>query len=315
MAVDPLSERHHFVSKGYQRNFAGPDHRVAVLDCRSGAILHAGRPVKSNFAAEGYNSFVGVDGSSSNALERIWCDLERSTLDQVRRVGSTRVTGEQRSAIVTLFAMHLVRSPSFHEFHQKIVERVGAERVPALADRPEVLVQFRAEVSPTAAEGDLLAYVLGLYDEMGAGNRRHVDSMVSQFNAIAERFSRLHVQVIEIDEQISDGFALGDVPVVHADTRTGRYGFRDELAVGDADLVVGPLTRRLAVALSESRDPLVQVTTKRLLHTINAVFVRAAAAEVACHPDDAREVRRVIGNLWRLPVGRLRQPSGPRRLV
>jgi hypothetical protein len=60
--LDPTVDRHHLVSKGYQRNFAGDEHRVAVLDSRSGQLVNNGRPIKSNFTAPGYNSHVSVDG-------------------------------------------------------------------------------------------------------------------------------------------------------------------------------------------------------------------------------------------------------------
>lgn len=101
------------------------------------------------------------------------------------------------------------------------------------------------------------------------------------------------------------GFVLSDVPIVHADSRTGRYGFRDELAIGDADLIVGPLTRRTTVCLTAEPMEHFAVTTKKATQLINAVFWRSAREVVACHPDDTREARRVCAHLDDLPVAKL----------
>jgi hypothetical protein len=101
------------------------------------------------------------------------------------------------------------------------------------------------------------------------------------------------------------GFVLSDVPIVHVDSRTRRYGFRDELAIGDADLIVGPLSRRTAVCLTAEPMEHLAVTTKKATQLINAVFWRSARELVACHPDDTREARRVFAHLDELPVAKL----------
>ena len=41
------------------------------------------------------------------------------------------------------------------------------------------------------------------------------------------------------------GFVLADQPAVHARPDEGRYGFASQLAVGDADLIMVPIKRRL----------------------------------------------------------------------
>jgi hypothetical protein len=104
--------------------------------------------------------------------------------------------------------------------------------------------------------------------------------------------------VIEIDESIKAGFAFGDVPVVHAKLETRQFGFRDRLAVGDADLVMTPLTRRSAVFFTSQRRTaghLRRVKTYAILRAINTLTIDAALAAVACHPDDVDEIART----WR----------------
>jgi hypothetical protein len=45
----------------------------------------------------------------------------------------------------------------------------------------------------------------------------------------------------------------------------------------------------------------VLVRTRKKLDAINAIFLRAALEEVACHPDDAKAVRQTHSRLDRLP--------------
>jgi hypothetical protein len=88
---------------------------------------------------------------------------------------------------------------------------------------------------------------------------------------------------------------------VHAALAYNRYGFRDHLARGDADFIVGPLTRTVAACFTIEPLRPVLVTTRRRLDALNAIFFRAAAAEVACHPDDAKAVAQTHSRLDRLP--------------
>ena len=109
------------------------------------------------------------------------------------------------------------------------------------------------------------------------------------------------VQVIEVAESLP-GLVIGDVPVVHAHPASGRSGYRDRLAFDDADLIIGPLTRRVAVCFSQQRERPVRVTTRKALNQIIGIFVRAAVAEVACHPDDSLNLQRVCRHLPPLPA-------------
>jgi len=89
--------------------------------------------------------------------------------------------------------------------------------------------------------------------------------------------------------------------VVHAALKDNRFGFRDHLALGDADFIIGPLTRTTAACFTVRPLNPVLVTTRKRLDTINAIFLRAALAEVACHPADAKAVRQTHSRLDRLP--------------
>jgi hypothetical protein len=92
------------------------------------------------------------------------------------------------------------------------------------------------------------------------------------------------------------GFVLADQPVVHARPDEGRYGFASQLAVGDADLIMVPIKRRLlafyTVQPLANRD--FTLKTKRGVRIINAALCRNAVMEVACHPDDVSDTSHVI---------------------
>ena len=131
-----------------------------------------------------------------------------------------------------------------------------------------------------------------------------VDSMARVYDEIVTWFATRHLQVITSPPELP-GFVLSDVPFVHIDSQTGRYGYRDGLAVDDADLIVAPLTRRTVVCLTAEPMDHFALTTKKATQLINAALGRSGRELVASHPDDAREARRVFAHLDDLPVAKL----------
>ena len=127
------------------------------------------------------------------------------------------------------------------------------------------------------------------------------ESTTRQHDQIAEMLNRFSMQVVWTDHSLP-GFVLADVPVVHANTQTGQYGFRDGLAIGDADLIIGPLTRRVATCFSTTRLPHERLRTRRMVELVNAVLWRAAREEVACHPDDVLSTQQMARRIDRLPA-------------
>jgi hypothetical protein len=110
-----------------------------------------------------------------------------------------------------------------------------------------------------------------------------------------ERLQALHTQIIEIDDGLP-GLVLGDVPVIHANLSEGRFGYRDRLAIGDADLIMAPLTRRVLICFSATPDQHVRVTTKRKLNDVINLLIRASVREIGCHPEDRLNLQRVCRN-------------------
>lgn len=289
----------HFVSRGFQQNFASDDKRVAILNVRAGHVTDRRRPIKSNFRERGFTTFLEA-GVPNDLLEKAFCSIESRVLNEIRDIGVHRQGPQQKEDVANLFAVHLVRSPAFKAFHTYISERFRAEDVPAFATRADVIERVAAATGRAPAAEELLEVSLRAYDDMVSTPRHVVDTMLRQRAAMTEMLGRFHLQIVEVSEGLP-GFAIGDTPIVHALLKEGRYGFRTHLALGDADFIVGPLTRRTAACFTATPLPPVQVRTRKKLDAINAVFIRSALEEVACHPDDAKALQQTYLRLDRLP--------------
>lgn len=264
----------------------------------AGSPRQAGRR-SGTFAEIGFTSFVAA-GSPVDDLERAFAAIERTVLNQVRSVSAHNRGSDLHGAVANLFAIHLVRSPSYKAFSKRIEAEFRGDGVAEVANNERLPAMFEAQFGRPATCGELQEIALEQYDKFTADPYTLAGSMVCQHNKIAEMLGGFHMQVIEIDPALS-GLVIGDMPIVHADVPSGRYGFRDSLALGDASLIIGPLTRRTAACFSVQPLAPVTITTHNALDALNAVFIRAATAEVACHPDDALRLQQVAGRLDRLP--------------
>ncbi len=298
MAPDKANQpvNQHLVSKGYQKNFATPDQRLAIVATGDGAVVDARRPTKRNWVEQNWNSIQEESGYTDSQLEHEWSRVEAGVMRRIREVAVGECTPQHRTAIVNLFAVHLVRSKAFAEFHDEIRGDAIPRLVSDLVADPETSDAFVADYGrdPTTSELETLVGTYATNSERSG--RSLVEAMTHQHNSIAEKLIPYHVQVVQAVNSLP-GFVLGDVPVVHASLASGRFGFRDRLAIGDADLLIAPLTRRIVVCFTATRRADVRITTKRKVREINAIFVRAALDEVACHPDDLLETQRLVRNL------------------
>ena len=288
------------MSRGYQQNFASPDKRVTVIDASSGQVIDDGRPIKSNFREQGFTTFLEA-GVPNDMLEKAFVGVERRVLNEIRSIGIGRQGPQQKADVANLFAIHLVRSPAFKAFHREIGDRFRAIDLPAYASKAELIERFEASEGRPPADGELEALALRVFDEMAADPMSLVSTMIRQHDMIAEKLNGFHLQVIELADSSLPGFVIGDTPVVHARLEDGRYGFRDRLALGDASLIIGPLSRTTAACFSARPFRPLLVKTRKKVDAINAIFLRAASEEVGCHPDDARAVRQAHSRLDRLP--------------
>jgi hypothetical protein len=297
--ADVKLPRDHWVSRGYQQNFASDAKRVAIFNVPTALMVDAGRPIKSNFCDHGFTTFVEA-GVPNDLLERAFASVESRVLNEIRTISRSRRGAQQKADVANLFAVHLVRSPAFKSFHSTIGERFRADDVTDLALDDELRERFEDSEGRAPKEGELLDLSLHVYDEMVADPMSLVTTMIRQHDAMAETLNNFHLQVVELARGLP-GFVIGDTPVVHAALKQGKYGFRDHLALGDADFIIGPLTRTTAACFAARSLGPVLVKTRKTSDTINAIFMRAAADEVACHPSDAKAVRQTLSRLDRSP--------------
>ena len=139
MVTQPELQRQHLVSKGYQKNFANDDDRVAVLDARSGAVIAADRPIKSNWREEDFLTVVDATGNRDRSLETEFAKTELKALDQIRRIAPAGITREQKRALDLLAAMHLVRSLSFGAIHGQVTDTYFENCVADFVADPQLL--------------------------------------------------------------------------------------------------------------------------------------------------------------------------------
>lgn len=289
----------HWVSRGYQNNFASTDKRVAILDVATRRICDRARPTKSNFGEPGFTTYL-IGDSPVDHLEKGFASVEQSVLNQVRAVSATNRDPVLAGAVANLFAIHLVRSPSFRDFHAEVLHGFRQNGATELAADPRLPAVFEQHIGRPPAEGELLDTAQAQLDRFLEDPSLLAEAMARQHDKIAEKLSRFDLQVIEIAQGLP-GLVLADTPVVHAHLDSGRYGFRDRLALLDASLIIGPVTRSVAACFSATRLSPATIRTHKALDALNALFIRAAAREVACHPDDARRLQQVAAGLDRLP--------------
>lgn len=287
----------HWVSKAYQANFADAEKRVAIVNLSTCRRLPKTRAIRSNFRERGFTSYL-EDGRRNQELEDAFASLESTVLDRIRKVSAANAGPEWKVEVAHLFAIHLVRSPAYAAFHDKIACDVRSRGVPKIAAEPRLAELFEGEVGRPPDDGELLNLTHQQFDKMGAHPSTVLGSMARHHDLMAEKLNQFHMQVVEVDRSLP-GFALGDTPIVHGDPATTRYGFRDRLALLDASFIFGPLSRYVGVCFASRSQRAVSVRTRKQLDRLNGLTVRAALSEVACHPDDARAIGQVCHRLDR----------------
>ena len=303
IGTDGPRQNQHLVSKGYQRNFAD-GWRVAVLDARSGGVVDGRRHIKENWVVEHFLSVSREDGTLDDTLEREFAKREQRFLNMIRDVRlDAPVTPAQKAAIHDLAAAHLTRSQSFAEAHDTAASATFVEARRRLARDPRAIEVFRRQYGRGPLPGELESIVdaearrFADEPDLFASGVRRVDPGIQQLLA------KWKVQLVGLAADLP-GFVLPDNPVLHGKRVEGRFGFRDAVAIGEADQIIVPIDRRLTALYSSKRLPAVEIRTKESMRWVNSLLIRSALKEVVCHPDDAQEVARLIKNLDRYPTAR-----------
>lgn len=266
--------------------------------------MESARPTRTNWRQENFVTVTGADGSDDDSLEREFAKTERTVLNQIRDITPTGISTSQKRALDLLAAIHLVRSQSFVAMHRIVVDGYFDRSVPEFLADPELRVRFLATYGRPPVAGELEGLVADVAEHIRTGPDLTANGMRHGTAGLPELLGRFPVQLVRSPEELP-GFVLADHPVIHADPQHGRYGFASRLAVGDADLILVPIHRRLLACYTRERLPHFTLQTKRGLRTINAALVRNAISEVACHPDDSLDTSQLIRSIDRYPVSGL----------
>jgi hypothetical protein len=298
-----LRRRQHLVSKGYQRNFAEGQF-VAILDAHTGKIISSQRSIRENWRVDDFLSVTSQTGEVDDILEREFSRRERVFLNVIRDIRlEKRITPTQKDALDALAATHAIRSLSFAVAHDKALRSVIEHRVPTIPQDVRAIEAFARDRGRPPDPGELEAIVAAAARDFLAEPALFASAVERLTEGVQQLLGKWTVQLVGSLEDLP-GFVLPDHPVLHGKRREGLFGFREAGAVGDSTMIAVPISRRLIAFYSAQRLPDVRIRTKTGIRWINSLLLRGAQSEVACHPDDARETSRLIGQMDRYPPGK-----------
>lgn len=296
--------RQHLVSRGYQRNFAADNTWVSVLDVHTGQTIYAKRSIGVNWRVADFVSVISPDGTVDDALEREIGERERVFLRVVREIRLNQsVVPEQKAALDELAAVHLARNSAFKVAHQKVVRRTLEQEWPKLAQDERLTLRFARQWGRPPEPGELEAIVASVGNAFVSSPDLFITGVQRAANGIRPILAKWRVQLVGCADNLP-GFILSDNPVVHGKRSQAQFGFLHAGAIGDADMIVVPIRRRLVAFYSWRKLPDVLIQTKKSLQWVNAILMQVAQREVLCHPEDAQETSRLIRNLDRYPAAR-----------
>ncbi|CAL8973943.1 hypothetical protein PROP_01296 [Propionicimonas sp. T2.31MG-18] len=296
--------RQHLVSRGYQRNFAADNTWVSVLDVHSGQTVCARRSIGANWRIDDFISAIFPDGTVDDALEREFGERERVFLRVVREIRlNQRVGPEQKDALDDLAAVHLARNSAFKVAHQKVVRGTLEQEWPKLAQDERLILTFARQWGRSPEPGELEAIVASAGNLFVSSPDFFTSGVQHAASGFRPLLAKWRVQLVGCADELP-GFVLSDNPVVHGRRREGLFGFLRAGAIGGADMIVVPISRRLVAFYSARKLPDILIQTKNSVQWVNAILMQVAEREVLCHPDDEQATSRLIRNLDRYPAAK-----------
>jgi Protein of unknown function (DUF4238) len=296
---DNLRRNQHLVSKGYQRNFA-EGQWIAVVDARTGKLVSPRRSISVNWRVPDFLSVISPDGDVDDSLEREFARSERVFLNVIRGIELHHpLSPAQKSALDALAATHAVRSLRFAIAHEVAVSSIEQGSV-GIAQDVRAVEAFTRDKGRPLNPGELEAVIAAAASDFAASPDLLASGIRRVAGGLQQLLGKWTIQLVGSSVDLP-GFVLADHPVLHGRRSEGRFGFRDAGAIGDADLVVVPISRRLVAFYSARNLTDVRIRTKKGVRWVNSLLLRGAQSEVACHPDDAQETSRLIRDADRYP--------------
>lgn len=265
------------MSRGYQRFFAVDD-RIAYRARSGGPPRLVG--TKDAFARNDFNAYR-IDEARDDSLEDEWTRVESIALPLVRQLIAGDDSPELRDAVKVIAALHWSRSYSLDRALASIA-REAQEVAPAeLAADPKFEAAFRDEFGRSPELGEIKIAIDERFDDVfGSSGSFRIERMVHGHNTVLEKLEPLHVQLIRPATSRMP-FIFGDTPVVHFSKM--RVGWRDKLALGDADHIYMPVAPRLAVMFTH-KDEGDQAAAPWIVQKMNHLVRKAAWDFIAGHP-------------------------------
>ena len=278
-----MARHQHYVSRGYQKGFA-ENKRIIYVDKQNRTQRDVG--IGDAFVASHHSSFTDEEGRRIDDLDKEWDRIENLWIPHMRRAADINadLDAETIQAIKVLAALHFARSESIRDaalqFEPDFIDQYAKE-----AESNERLQQmFYKEKGRMPMEGELQELALVRGEILVDSNYSQVGRMKHIYNRSLEIFEPFYVQLIRPMEGHS-GFSLCDSPLVNHCRKTKRTGPRDQLAIGDSDLLLIPLGRYICAALTAKQESHVTVTPS-LVEWINHLTWESAARFVAYHPKE-----------------------------
>ena len=275
----PKRKRHHVVSRGYLRFFADGE-LLQLIDKESHTYKTAG--TRTVFVRLHFNSWRN-QGSWDASLEDEWGDkVERHVLPRVRALIEGARGLEEREAAKVLAALHFARSYAYEDAHRRIAEMVMARVGPDMAADPAAVAAYVEKTGRTPGPGDIEATVTAAMEQIQDDRTFFVQGMVRAYKGALKLFEPLSVQLLVARGPV--GFVTSDTPFVYTDKMARRFGLRDRLALGDAELNFMALGSRLGMQLVSAKAPPDDRLNANQVKELNNTMWRASERYLVCHP-------------------------------
>lgn len=192
---------------------------------------------------------------ASKSAEQLWKSVEDHLHDAIytARAGKLHDHNTHTEAIMDCIALHLVRSIRYLELHRSIIlQSTESVRQSALHSRKDMLEsEFRRRYGLEPAGPEALAIILespiAKWQELDVRGALVRTSMEAMFRRIRQA---LRTQAIEV-WHVPRGHELliSDSPAITFRYLAGKTSVEPNVAIGDADSIVLPLSRDCLVAI------------------------------------------------------------------
>ena len=278
-----MARHQHYVARGYQRGFSEGE-RIILVDKHNRTRKEVG--IRHAFVSKSHSSFTDRSGRIRDDLDEEWSRIENMAIRDMRRATevNANLDGETIGAIKAIAALHFARSESIRDVAPRLEPEI-IDQYAKDAESDELLQEmFFRERGRMPMEGELRKLALVGGEILVDSNFSQVGSMQHIYNRSLEIFEPFYVQLIRPMKGQS-GFSFCDSPLVNHCRKTKRTGPKDQLAIGDSDLLLMPLGRYICAALTAEQEPHV-IVTPSYVEWINHLTWESAARFVAYHPKE-----------------------------